>query len=209
MTSSCTFFDPTTSVITQVAVLSDETLEHYVNAGANALLDIIGNPETQYVAKDADDNWALVDYTADELNAKNSMVPGQKWLMPDKIVITDPDVSLDSLKAKKDNEINLHRETANQSFTYLSKTIRRLPLDESDINGTNGYVALFGVFPDNWPGGWKAEDNTYVAITTTDDWKAFYKAMVDQGNANFHHAQDLKTQLANATTPEQVAAIVW
>lgn len=117
--------------------------------------------------------------------------------------------TLDELRAAKDGEINAAREAANRSFVYATKTIRCLPLDRSDIDGTNGYVSLFGVFPDNWPGGWKAQDNSYVAIATVDDWKAFYKAMVDQGNVNFHHAQDLKTQLANATTTDQIAAITW
>lgn len=117
--------------------------------------------------------------------------------------------TLDDLRVAKNAAINAAREQANTSFVYATKTIRCLPLDRSDIDGTNGYVSLFGVFPDNWPGGWKATDDTYVAITTIDDWKAFYKAMVDQGNANFHHAQDLKTQLANATTPDQIAAVAW
>lgn len=118
--------------------------------------------------------------------------------------------TLDELKSAKNAEINSARMSANlTSFTYLGKQIACDTLSRSDIDGTNGYVSIFNNFPDNWAGGWKATDNTYVPIATVDDWKAFYKAMVDQGNANFHHSQDLKSQLASATTPEQVAAIVW
>ena len=42
-------------------------------------------------------------------------------------------------------------------------------------------------------------------------WKLYdpLRAMVAQGAANFMHAQQLKTQLAAATTAEEVAAIVW
>lgn len=49
----------------------------------------------------------------------------------------------------------------------------------------------------------------YFAIADIAAWKAFYSAMVLQGAANFAHAQDLKSQLEAATTPADVAAIVW
>lgn len=117
---------------------------------------------------------------------------------------------IEDLRAKKNAEINAKRESLNtNSFTYQGKAIRCAPLDRSDIDGTNGYVALFGEFPEGWQGGWKAIDNTYVAISTIADWKAFYKAMVDTGNANFRYAQELKFRLAAAETPEQIAAIKW
>lgn len=70
MTTNCTFFDPATGGITQVAQLSDETLEHYISAGASAILDVMGNPDTQHAVQDASGNWALVDFTADELAAR-------------------------------------------------------------------------------------------------------------------------------------------
>lgn len=73
----------------------------------------------------------------------------------------------------------------------------------------NGYVALYGALPPGFPGAWKAVDNTYLPIANVDAWKVFYTAMVAQGAANFAHAQELKAQLAAATTPEAVAAIVW
>lgn len=118
--------------------------------------------------------------------------------------------ALEDLRSRKNDEINTCRETSNtDSFMFQGKAIRCKPLDRSDIDGTNGYVALFGEFPDGWQGGWKAIDNTYVAISTVDEWKAFYKAMVDTGNANFRYAQQLKFRLASAETPEQIAAIKW
>lgn len=118
--------------------------------------------------------------------------------------------TLDSAKARKNAEINAAREFANtDTFTYEGKAIRCRPLDRSDIDGTNGYVALFGTFPEGWMGGWKCADNTYVPIATVDDWKAFYKAMVDCGNANFRYAQQLKARLAVADTQEEIAAIKW
>lgn len=116
--------------------------------------------------------------------------------------------SLDDLKARKNDEINAGRMSANlTTFTYAGKEIACDTLSRSDIDGTNGYVSLFGAFAPNWKGAWKAKDNSYVPIATVDDWKAFYSAMVQQGQQNFDHAQSLKASLANATTPEQVAAI--
>jgi hypothetical protein len=118
--------------------------------------------------------------------------------------------TLDEIKAAKNAEINAARLSANMtSFPYAGKGIACDTLSRSDIDGTNGYVTLNGALPPGWGGAWKAIDNTYVPIATVDDWKAFYAAMVSAGTANFNHAQDLKTQLAAATTPEQVAAIVW
>lgn len=118
--------------------------------------------------------------------------------------------TLDELRQQKNDEINACRELVNSStFIFKEKAIRCKPLDRGDIDATNGYVALFGAFPEGWPGGWKAVDNSYVDVSTVDDWKAFYKAMVDTGNANFKYAQQLKFRLASAETPEQIAAIKW
>lgn len=121
-----------------------------------------------------------------------------------------PAVDLSGLKRDKNAEINAARLAANFStFTHAGKAIACDQLSRSDIDGTNGFVSLYGTLPPGWPGGWKAVDNTYVAIATVADWKAFYASMFAAGNANFAHAQALKTQLDAATTAEQVAAIVW
>ena len=121
-----------------------------------------------------------------------------------------PAPDLASLKSAKNAEINAARLAANFStFTHSGKTFACDQLSRSDIDGTNGFVSLYGTLPPGWPGGWKAVDNTYTPIATVDDWKAFYASMFAAGNANFAHAQALKTALSNATTAEQVAAIQW
>lgn len=119
-------------------------------------------------------------------------------------------IALVDAKAAKNNEINAARLQANRSeFAYDGKQFACDELSRGDIDGVNGYVALMGDLPPSWPGGWKAVDNTYLPIATVDDWKSFYTAMVAAGNANFAHAQALKTTLAAATTVAEVAAIVW
>lgn len=118
--------------------------------------------------------------------------------------------TLEQVKRAADQRINAARLQANQtSFTYLGKEIAADPLSRSDIDAINGEVANAGAFPAGWPGGWKCIDNTYVAITTVDDWKAFYTAMVNQGLVNFAHAQTLKAQIAAATTIAEVEAVQW
>jgi hypothetical protein len=123
---------------------------------------------------------------------------------------TPPAVDLVALKAAKNAEINAARLAANfTSFTHAGKAIACDQLSRSDIDGTNGFVGLYGTLPPGWPGGWKAVDTTYVPISSVDGWKAFYSSMFAAGNANFAKAQALKTQLEAATTAAEVQAIVW
>ncbi|MDP3225827.1 MAG: DUF4376 domain-containing protein [Rubrivivax sp.] len=118
--------------------------------------------------------------------------------------------TLASLKAAKNAEINAARLAANfTTFPHADKVFSCDALSRSDIDGTNGVITLMGGFPPNWPGGWKAVDNTYVQITTREQWEAFYLSMCATGAANFAHSQTLKATLAAATTAEQVAAITW
>lgn len=120
------------------------------------------------------------------------------------------EANLLSAKTQKNAEINEARLKANFStFKHLDKTFACDQLSRSDIDGTNGFVSLYGSLPPGWPGGWKAVDNSYIPITSVNDWKAFYSSMFTQGNANFLHAQSLKTRLEQATTVQEVQAITW
>lgn len=132
--------------------------------------------------------------------------------MPVGLTSTVPAViALERARAIKTAEINAARSTANTgTFSHGGKAIAVDQLSRSDIDGVNGYVALYGgALPPGFPGAWKAVDNTYLPIADVDAWKAFYTSMIAAGGANFAHAQELKAQLAAATTPEQIAAIQW
>lgn len=121
-----------------------------------------------------------------------------------------PEPTIGALKAAKNSEINQARATANTStFTHDGKAFSCDALSRSDIDGVNGYVALYGTLPPTFPGAWKAADNSYYPIADVAAWKAFYASMVATGSANYIHAQELKAQLTAATTTEAVAAIVW
>jgi hypothetical protein len=132
------------------------------------------------------------------------------WVEAGNTPADDPAFTLDAVKAAKNTEINAARMAANRStFTHSGKVFACDELSRSDIDGVNGYASLFGALPASWPGAWKAVDNSYLPIATLNDWKAFYGAMVAAGNANFARAQQLKADLAAATTFEQVNAITW
>ena len=142
------------------------------------------------------------------IEAPESVICGWRW--NGEVFAPPPAPDLVSLKSAKNAEINAARLAANFStFTHGGKTFACDQLSRSDIDGTNGFVSLYGTMPPGWPGGWKAVDNTYTPIATVDDWKAFYASLFAAGNANFAHSQALKAALNNATTAEQVAAIQW
>ena len=138
---------------------------------------------------------------------------GQAWLRGWVVVaLTAADVAaqLAVAKAEKYAEINAARLGANTStFTHAGKVIACDQLSRYDIDGTNGFVTLNDALPPGWPGGWKAVDNTYVAISTVAEWKAFYASMFATGLGNFAHAQALKAQVEAATTLAQVQGIHW
>ena len=121
-----------------------------------------------------------------------------------------PAPDLDALRAAKNDEINAERERRTfGTFEHAGKTVSCDTLSRSDIDGINGYVAINGEFPAIWPGVWKCADNTYLTITTVDEWKSFYGAMVAAGSALYAHAQELKAALAKATTAEEIEGIKW
>lgn len=120
------------------------------------------------------------------------------------------DSTLVAIKARKNIEINRARLDANStSFPFRGHDIAYDRTAQMDIAGVNGKVTLTDSFPDGWPGGWKTVDNSYVAIPDVATWIEFYDAMVNQGSANFAHAQALKGLLIAATTVEEVEAISW
>ena len=119
-------------------------------------------------------------------------------------------VTLEDAKSAKNAEINAARADANsRAFPHAGHEFACDALSRGDIDGINGYVALNGSFPAQFPGAWKAVDNSYYPLPDVESWKAFYAAMVATGAAHFAHAQELKALLSSATTIEEVEAIVW
>lgn len=119
-----------------------------------------------------------------------------------------PDV--EELRAAKNAEINAARAAANLStFPHEGKQFACDSLSRSDIDGVANHIALFNSFPEGFPGGWKAFDNTMIPLVDVDAFRAMYASMTAQGAENFNHSQELKAALAAASTPEEIAVIQW
>ncbi|KVS54317.1 hypothetical protein WK40_31620 [Burkholderia cepacia] len=70
---------------------------------------------------------------------------------------------------------------------------------------TQGYT-MAGAVPPNFY--WVAADNSHVEFTLA-DLQGLYQAMLDRGWAAFRKRQDLKAQIAAATTVAAVQSITW
>lgn len=121
-----------------------------------------------------------------------------------------PTHDLETVRASKLRQISLWREQANRSFDFMGKTIQYDTLARWDIAGINDEVALTGALPVDFPGAWKATDNTYIPIPTVAVWKAFVRARVARGTANFLHSQLRKEYINDpARTLEEIKATTW
>ncbi|PPD48380.1 MAG: hypothetical protein CTY14_02135 [Methylotenera sp.] len=163
-------------------------------------VDVAGN----YLGGFSDENPAIPQGAIEVPNPPNHA--SEKWLSGAGAFSKE----LTTLKFEKNLEINLARLADNQTtFTHLGKLFACDLLSRGDIDGVNGRVATRGALPNDWVGGWKSVDNSYIAIKTVAEWNDFYDSMIAQGQANFTKSQSLKAQLSAATTAEQVAAITW
>ena len=121
-----------------------------------------------------------------------------------------PSPDIGALKAAKNDELNAAWQAANTStFSHAGKTFGCDALSRGNIDGANGIIGLLNALPPGWPGLWKAEDNSYLSISTVSEWSAFYGAMFAAGGANFAHAQQLKQQLDTAATAAEIEAVKW
>lgn len=126
----------------------------------------------------------------------------------EEIAACAPDLA--ELRAVKNADIDAWRAAANAStFPHAGKQIACDALSRSDLDGVAHHIALFGAFPDGFPGGWKATDKTMLPLADVDAFRAMYASMTAQGADNFNHSQALKAALAVASTPEEIAAIRW
>lgn len=120
--------------------------------------------------------------------------------------------SIEELKSRKRLEITNARIAQDADhFVYMGKEIRTADKDMFDLLVADARIAkcIDTEMPPNWPGGWKAIDNSYLPISTKAAWNAFFIAAYDRGILNFLHSQELKRQLDDAVTAEEISAIKW
>ena len=196
-------YDPVTGEIHRYGTCAAGMVQYQSENGMSAI-EGEGSPESGYVL-----NGEITAYSEPQRQAKAAR-PKYPSLWSNESMQWSDLRSLVDVKATANQRINASRLQANQtSFTYLGKDIAADSLSRSDIDGVNGEIGNTGAYPTGWPGGWKCMDNTYVSLATIQDWRDFYTAMVNQGSANFAHAQTLKAQIAVATTIAEVEAVQW
>ena len=116
--------------------------------------------------------------------------------------------TLADLKAAKNAAINAARERAELSgFSHAGKWFQSATLDQRNIDKVAWHIARHNAFPADFPGAWKAADNTWLPMPAVADFDAFMNSLIARGVELFAHAQALKAQLAAATTAEEVAAV--
>lgn len=138
--------------------------------------------------------WEVVPLTSEELDARTEQL------------------ALKLSQAKLSKKADITQARINADLSYFEFGGKRIAVDDASmrqISGTTASVTLLGEFPQPWPGGWRAMDNTMVTITTVDDWKDFIRAMAAQGGANFLRQLTLKAQVDACTNLSQIAAINW
>lgn len=119
-----------------------------------------------------------------------------------------PEPTLDERKSAKRAEIDAARADG-KTFAHGGKTFACDADARSDIDGVTGYVALFGVLPPDFPGAWKAVDDSDLPIADVAAWKTFYAALVAHGAATRVRLQQIKVRLEAATTSASLADIAW
>lgn len=95
------------------------------------------------------------------------------------------------------------------SFTFQGKEIQADEHAMTQINRTDAGIQRRGALRSDWPGAWKALDNSYIPIPDVATWGAMMDALETQGLVNFLKAQALKNSIDAAETIEEIQAISW
>ncbi len=120
------------------------------------------------------------------------------------------DFLISNMKKMKSKELfDTYLKKKNSFFIYKDKKIATDENSLTTIDSINGFILMSGTLPENWIGGWKTLDNTYLEISDVEDWKLFYSAKTTFLNNCFIKFQELKSRLSSVTSIEEADALVW
>jgi hypothetical protein len=139
---------------------------------------------------------------------------GETQMVIDGLVVEKPviDPVFDIVAARdlKYAEITKSRINANlSSFNFDGQVYAANQTAQNDLNAIANYSSMFGALPPDFPGAWAAIDGAIRPISTVDDFKPLYSAMVKQGSVNFMHMQYLFAYIEAATTQAELDLITW
>jgi hypothetical protein len=115
--------------------------------------------------------------------------------------------NLTAAKEAKNAQINTARIDYNSTFQFLGKTIASDLQGRSYLDAVGGFTNMFSGLPENFAGYWKAVDNTNLAIPDMTTMLLMYSEMTESQQRNFNWSESVKSELAGATTVEQVESI--
>lgn len=150
--------------------------------------------------------------TAQQMAAAQGVITAFVWVGDGAYIEIDGVVTpnIPVMRALQSASIDAAWAAANSAtFLFGGHPIGMDETGSKNINSIATGIALTGALPAGYPGYWKAADNFPVPVVDVATFKQMYAAMIAQGLTNFAHAQTQKAAIAAATTPDQIAAIVW
>ena len=115
--------------------------------------------------------------------------------------------TLEDSKERALYEVNVWRqEPLNVQFGGL--TVLLDVETKKNIDLINGFVLMFNEFPADWVGGWKTTSNDFFPITTIEEWKSFYRKIVESVSTAFAISERAKQLIHTSTTTQDVEHVV-
>lgn len=203
LSRDCTIYNAD-GLITQTGNFSPETLELYSTMGFLGLVDVLGDPKTQYVS-----NERLMQYTAEEEDALANLQPGWVWKMPEKVAVDKR--ALEITRAETQTWVNNKRDeliAAFDRFTYNGMLFDGNAAAAENIDVAAKTVRAGIALPPGFE--WRLFDNTDVPFTA-EDVLGMEKAYLEAANLyryTCHEiARSLKAQADQAGTPGALDAL--
>lgn len=200
---SYSIYELATGEIVQTGTCAEADVEGQAGPGQGLVLGAY-NPADGYVA-----DGALVAYTPAQAAAKAAPPsPWHRW--SNETMAWADSRSLDDLRRARVDAITAWRDAADRdTFEFAGRRFQADPSSQSRITAVAMQRVATGALPVNFPGFWKAEDNSYLPIPDVATWDRFYAAMFATGAANFARSERLKQAAARAKTAAELEAITW
>lgn len=134
---------------------------------------------------------------------------------PDQVNVYDWDgtqwvFNLEASKSLKMQALdNAYNAANNGTFDYSGHTFNADSTAKNNFLFTSNTIALTGAFPTDFHYVWEDINGDVIPITTIDDFKNLFAAVVSQGNSNYLGLKQLEAQVMISTTAAQLDAISW
>jgi hypothetical protein len=120
-----------------------------------------------------------------------------------------PPELLKTMRAQKMLDIYNWRDRMNTStFPHIGHRIKCDRLARSDIEATEGYIALYDEYHPMFPRAWETADGVIIPMPDPADFKAMYGSMVTQGLILYGMSRQFEALAAIAQNQAELDAII-